>query len=271
MIKLNDEPFTFKHFNDGSARFTGPEVLTNPNTITWLYENDEEIVQLYYLGRHIRQNTTADLILKMPYVNSARQDRVRTYQDVFTLKYFCDIINSIGFNEVDIFDPHSDVTPALLNNVFVQRFLLKNLLYVLLNSYLTLDTVVAYPDAGSEKRYNTIIQRPYVVGVKERDWETGNLRSLQMFGSQHMIAGHPILLVDDIISRGSTLYEAAQRLKELGATDIYVYASHCENTVLLPNLNGQSLLDIPDLIKRVYTTNSIFTAHHPKVQIIHEF
>lgn len=271
MIKLNDEPFIFKHFNDGSARIKGPEILINPNTITWLYENDEEIVQLYYLGRHIRQNTTADLILKMPYVNSARQDRVKSDKDVFTLKYFCEIINSIGFNEVYIFDPHSDVTPALLNNVYIERFLLNHLLNALLNSFLPLDTIIAYPDNGSEKRYNTIIQRPYVVGVKERDWETGNLRSLQMFGSRHMIAGHPILLIDDIISRGSTLYEAAQRLKELDVTDIYVYASHCENTVLLPNLNGQSLLDIPDLIKRVYTTNSIFTKQHPKVQIIHNF
>ena len=86
-----------------------------------------------------------------------------------------------------------------------------------------------------------------------------------------MIAGHDIIIVDDIISRGSTLYLAAKQLKEMGCGDIYVWASHCENTVLQPHINGQSLMDIPNLITKVYTTNSIYCDNHPKITIIREF
>ena len=83
-----------------------------------------------------------------------------------------------------------------------------------------------------------------------------------------MIAGHDILLCDDILSRGSTIYLAARQLKDMGANDIYVYVSHCEPTVLKPNINGQSLLDIPDLITKVCTTNSLWrNVENDKVEV----
>ena len=94
---------------------------------------------------------------------------------------------------------------------------------------------------------------------------------MQVLGDTHIIAGHDILICDDIISRGSTLYLMGKALKEMGARDIYVYVSHCENTVLRKHLNGQSLLDIPNLITKIYTTNSIYCASHEKIEVIHYF
>jgi len=41
--------------------------------------------------------------------------------------------------------------------------------------------------------------------------------------------------------------------------------------VLKPHINGQSLLDIPNLITKIYTTNSIFRANHPKIEVVKEF
>ena len=56
------------------------------------------------------------------------------------------------------------------------------------------------------------------------------------------------------------------QLKENGAKNIYIYASHVEPTVL-----EYGLLDAPDL-KKIYTTNSIWrNVEHPKVEIINEF
>ena len=64
---------------------------------------------------------------------------------------------------------------------------------------------------------------------------------------------------------------AAKQLKDMGANSIYVWVSHCENTVLGPHIQGQSLLDIPNLITKVYTTNSIYLGNHPKVEVIKKF
>ena len=103
---------------------------------------------------------------------------------------------------------------------------------------------------------------PYAYGIKKRDWATGKIQGLEAAGCTEMIKGSNILIVDDICSRGGTFYHSAKKLKELGADKVYLYVSHCENTIL----EGEVLTS--GLIERVFTTDSIFTATHEKVEVI---
>ena len=271
MIKVDRREVQFKKFNDGTLRlrFIPPYALESGCIITWFYNNDEEMADLYFLVNHLRDNyKILYLILEMWYVPHARMDRIKEKDECFTLKHFCKFINSLNFNKVKIYDPHSNVTPALLDRVEVYRPTFE--INGLLDHYK--DATLFFCDEGGAKRYKDIIGDNYFAfGVKDREWSTQNISSLQVMGAKHMIAGHDILIVDDIISRGSTLYLAAKQLKEMGCNNIYVWASHCENTVLQPHINGQSLLDIPNLIEHVYTTNSIYTENHSKITVIQQF
>ena len=121
---------------------------------------------------------------------------------------------------------------------------------------------VCYPDEGSMKRYSGMIKEPYVFGVKRRDWATGKILGLDIIGNSDLVKGQDILIVDDICSRGGTFYHTAKKLKEMGAGDIYLYVTHCENTVL----EGDLLEG--DLIKQMFTTGSIFTKQHPKIEVL---
>ena len=107
---------------------------------------------------------------------------------------------------------------------------------------------------------------PYVFGCKIRNYETQKIEYLQILGNKHLLAGRDVLIVDDIISRGSTTRMMYTQLKENGVKDVYIYASHVEPTIL-----KYGLLDAPDL-KKVYTTNSIWrNVKHSKVEVIQEF
>ena len=266
MIKLNNKKVEFHHFNDGSCRFLC-EPVSSAN-ITWLYDNDEEIIQLYYLVSHLKAYKCA-IELTMPYVNSARQDRVQNKDDVFTLKYFCNLVNSLNMDKINIFDPHSRTTPALLNNVEVE--MPTDIIMDLLKEHSK--AILCFPDIGAMEKYSRYFNDDlfFAFGVKDRDWSSQKIKSLKIMGAKHMIAGHDILLCDDIVSRGSTIYLAATQLKELGAKNIYVYVSHCENTVLNHTETATGLLDIPNLITKLYTTNSIYRGNHPKIEVIKEF
>lgn len=270
MIKVNGEEVQFKKFNDGTLRLRyASRSLVDACVILWLYDSDEEMADLFFLVNHLREKYEFSyLILEMPYCPHARMDRCKEYEECFTLKYFCDFINSLHFNQVRIYDPHSNVATALLNNVRVEKP--EREIQYLLHTYP--NATLFFTDEGAQKRYKDIIGDTYFsFGVKEREWSTQKINSLQVLGAKHMIAGHDIIIVDDIISRGSTLYLAAKQLKGMGCGDIYVWASHCENTVLQPHINGQSLMDIPNLITKVYTTNSIYCDNHPNITIIREF
>jgi len=68
--------------------------------------------------------------------------------------------------------------------------------------------------------------------------------------------------VDDICSKGGTFYHSAKKLKELGAKEVYLYISHCENSIL----QGEVLTS--GLIERVFTTDSILTEEHEKITVL---
>ena len=274
MIKVDGNVIFVGSFPDGTmlAKYEHHFGRNWPGTtIFWKYENDREFLAVIYLVKHLRDHGANEIYLNMPYIPNARQDRVKGPEDVFTLKYFTELLNSLNLTRVEVLDPHSPVSEALIDNIMVlsPKLYIEEAVSKILWSGLGSvkpehnDTLMMfYPDEGAMKRYSDMVNRKYAFGIKKRDWKTGKIEGLDVAGAVDQISGKDILIVDDICSRGGTFYHSAKKLKELGAKDIYLYVSHCENTIL----DGE-LLD-GDLIKKVYTTDSIFTKSHEKIEVL---
>lgn len=266
MIKINGEVVNTKKFPDGTFLLKEDVPYDFKNyreaTITWMFENNEELVTLIYIVKHLNSHGITNLYLNMPYIPNSRQDRVKTTEDVFTLKYFAEVINWLNFDSVTVLDPHSSVSEALIDKIVIKhpdRYVWE----AIESKYIggTNNLTMFYPDEGAMKRYSTMFDLPYAFGIKKRDWKTGEIKGLDVSGMTDLIEGRKILIVDDISSRGGTFYHSAIKLKELGAKEIYLYVSHCENTILEGELLSSGLID------RVFTTNSIFTKEHEKVEV----
>ncbi len=260
MITLNGARIPLKHFMDGALDIKIDSTLLKTegtNTIEWLFDVNEELVVLFFLTRHLQSKGLSDIELYMPYIPNARKDRAQREQDVFSLKYFSEIINSLQFKRVTVLDPHSVVSEALIDRISVitpEKYIFSVL------EELNDATVLFYPDEGAVKRYSKTIGRGSVYGMKVRDTDTRAIDSLRIFGDVDRIEGSDILMVDDICASGDTLCIAARKLKELGAVNIFAYVSHCENTVL-----GSKLLSE---ITMLYTTESIFRGNDPKIRVM---
>ena len=266
MIKLNGEIVNINHFPDGTLLLKEESKWCGggAHKIEWYFESNEELLALFFLTKHLRSfDNTRKINLSLPYIPNARQDRVKNSEDVFTLKYFADIINYLNFNNVQVLDPHSSVSEALINNVVVcnpKNYIEKALRRI--ESQYNYEQVLAfYPDEGAMKRYSGLLDRPYAFGIKKRDWATGKIEGLDVAGSIDKIKDSRILIVDDICSKGGTFYHSAKKLKEFGAKEIYLYVTHCENTILEGDLLTSGL------VEKVYTTNSIFTKEHEKIEV----
>lgn len=267
MIRINKNDISVNKFPDGTLLLKetvledgGKQEWKKEATITWLFENNEELVTLIYLAGHLRSHGITNLSLDMPYIPNARQDRVKNEEDVFTLKYFAQVINWLDFTSVTVLDPHSTVSEALFDRIRVktpETFVRK----VIDRIGGTKNLTMFYPDEGACKRYAGMFSLPYAFGIKNRDWETGDIKGLDVSGMTDYIRDRKILIMDDISSRGGTFYFSAKKLKELGAKEIYLYVSHCENTIL----EGDVLTS--GLIEKVFTTNSIFTQKHERIEV----
>ena len=264
MLKINGSEIVQGSFPDGTLLVKyAPEKECGYAEIDWHYENDRELVTLIYLAKHLNAHGISRIKLFMPYIPNARQDRVKSDEDVFTLKYFAQVINSLDFESVTVLDPHSTVSEALIDRLVIQSPK-ENVRRVI--SEITqnegAEPFMFYPDEGASKRYSGMVTLPYAFGIKKRDWKTGKILGLDVSGNTEEIKGKSVLIVDDICSKGGTFLFSAKKLKELGAENIYLYVSHCEKTIL----SGELITS--GLIKKIYTTDSICNFEHELINII---
>lgn len=261
MIKVNDFIVNQNHFPDGTLHIDLPTLSDNWVKIKWNYENDAELFTLVCIRRHYEEYPA---ILIMPYIPHARMDRVKEKNDVFTLKYFCEVINDLKFNKVIVTDPHSNVASALINRVVIDDAS-ENISAAIISfeSDHEDNAALFFPDEGAMKRYaDNYTEFPFAFGMKKRDWTTGKILGLNIMQKENIV-GKDVLIIDDICSRGGTFYYSAKALLEAGAKSVSLYVTHCENTIL------EGKIFTSGMIEKVYTTPSLVHKDELKNKIIY--
>lgn len=121
MIKLNGVEIKLDKYPDGTFLFKDIPPIGGwcRDNIEWFFESMEELTAVEYITRYCWDHRVVPN-LYMPYIPDARMDRVKHENELFTLKYFAQTINSLHFGKVEVLDPHSDVSAALFNKVHVE-------------------------------------------------------------------------------------------------------------------------------------------------------
>jgi ribose-phosphate pyrophosphokinase len=263
MIRLNGKPLEFKQFPNGEIMLDINDVddyvfCNEVVMVDFRFETNADLFELLILKKYLDDTCKKSKGLFIAYMPYSRMDRVSEAY-AFTLKFVADFINSLNFDKVLIGEPHSDVTPALINRSLVSHYI--KYLLPIAEREIGFDPAVDYiywPDVTAEKRYSKITSNPnQIIGMKERDFKTGKITGLKTYGEIKGVKPK-VIMVDDLCSRGGTFIMGARMLKEQGAGDIYLVVGHCESTIF----DGEILTT--DLIKKVYTTNSIIPLQNAK-------
>jgi ribose-phosphate pyrophosphokinase len=168
--------------------------------------NANDLVELLAAVDAIKRAKPARLGLFIPYFPAARQDRLEPCR-AFTLKIYADLINRLEADCVVVADPHSDVTPALLNNckVIKQSEIVSDAFTEHGMSMPESDYIgVIAPDLGAAKKANEVaaaLHIPCIQAKKKRDPKTG---ALSGFDCELLWREGKYLMVDDIADGGGT-------------------------------------------------------------------
>lgn len=258
--------------------FNGGEINVNLDTRLALYDHEvisvkaniadaEGIMTLALIKDAIDRLLDAKFVsLEMGYVPYARQDRVCNRGEALSIKVFCNMINAMEFQQVVILDPHSDVTPALLDNVVTLTPNSALIASSLTRKLFAKNMTLVAPDAGATKKVEKVAEHfgglEVVQGIKKRDTKTGELSGFGFIGD---VRGKDLLIVDDICDGGGTFIGLAEKLKEGGAKSISLYVSH---GIFSKGL--EPLLDT--YFDMIYTTDSFNSGlSNPRLEIISWF
>ena len=196
----------------------------------------------------LKQLNVEYITVVIPYFPGARQDRVIAKGEALTVKVYTDILNTYHLKEVVVYDVHSDVAPALLNNSriinnfsFIERVI----------SELPKDNLVLIsPDGGALKKIYKLAAHlkdfPVIECSKIRDLETGKLSHFNVYTND--LKNKNCLIIDDICDGGGTFIGLAKALKNKNANSLYLAISH--------GIFSKGFNHLNQYFKHIYTTNS---------------
>lgn len=254
MIKINNYILTPTIFPDGTSQVwkLPKEILkAQDHSIIWNFEHEREIIDLLSLNKLL--NFSKRIILHIPYLPYARQDKEISNDKTWNLRLFANLINRMECDLVTTVDVHNS---ELTENLFIN---FKNIevgyLHEKLIKELNPDYIV-YPDLGAKIRYKIDYVKSLVF-CKTRDQLTGNIIGHEISHKDSYIKyhapqnGEKFLIIDDIIDGGATFISLAKKLrKENKDITIYLFGTHGIFS------KGRSILHDAG-IEKIFTTNSL--------------
>jgi ribose-phosphate pyrophosphokinase len=217
--------------------------------------NDKLCRLLFFLGA-LRDASAGRITAVIPYLCYARKDRKSKTRDPVTTRYVAAMFEAVGVDHVITLDVHNlaafqnawRITTDHLEarKLFVQYF------KPLLNDK---ELVVVSPDAGGVKRaeefrqaFRNSLGREISAAFVEKYRSEGIISGQAVIGD---VAGKSAIIIDDMISSGTTLARAAEALRVRGATSVFAAATHG----VFSTKADDSLSNAP--LDRIAITNSV--------------
>ena len=210
------------------------------------------IMELLLLIDAAKRASAARVTVVMPYYGYSRQDRKDQPRVAIGAKLLANMIVTAGAHRVLGLDFHQHQLQGFFDipvdhlyamPVFAAHYRKKN--------FAEGELVVVAPDVGSAKMARGFAKRlnGTLAIIDKRRPKANVSEVMNVVGD---VEGMHCVLVDDMIDTAGTVSEASRALKDMGARDIYVCATHA----LLSGQARERLVNAP--IKEVAVTNTIF-------------
>lgn len=221
---------------------------------------NENIMELLIMIDAAKRASAGRITAVMPFYGYRRQDRKTESREPITAKLVADLLTAAGADRVVVIDLHSGQVQGFFNipldNLTAEPLILNYLRGMKLPNL----TVVA-PDVGSAKGardFARLLDAEMAVISKKRGVHD-EVETVSLIGE---VAGKNIAIIDDEISTGGTIVNAAKILKENGAGDIYVAVTH-------PILAGNAIEKLNAApIKELIVTDTIPIAENKMMEKI---
>ena len=245
---------SIEEIESNSFLFSGGEVhiklqgSADDVLISTRLNDSNDIMKLLLSVDALRRGGTKNISVFIPYLPYARQDRVMVAGEPLSIKVMCNLINSCGFEKVYVYDVHSEVSLALLENCE----LISN--YSLVKEVLKdrTDYLLVSPDAGALKKIYKLAEAltytdDIVLCNKVRDVSNGRIKQITV--DQNDLQGKDCFIIDDICDGGATFVGVAKELKKRNAGKVSLIVSH--------GIMSHGETELVDWIDHIYTTDSI--------------
>lgn len=239
-------------FSDGETRVEiesnvrGKDVFVIQPTCA---PGNEHIMELLIIIDALRRASASRITAVIPYYGYARQERKSAPRTPITAKLVADLLTSAGLSRLLTVELHTGAVQGFFN-MPVDHLFSKPVFFEHLEKLKLQNPIVVSPDAGGVERARALaklLNCGLAIVDKRRD-KPGVSQIMHLIGD---VAGKEAILIDDIVDTAGTLSQAADVLKDKGATRVFAVATH-------PVLSGPAVERIEQsAIETLYVTDTI--------------
>ena len=188
---------------------------------------NDNLVELLIIADALYRSSAGRITAVIPYYGYARQDRrVRSRRVPISAKVIAAMISNVHIDRVLIVDLHSEQVQGFfdvpVDNIYASGVLLGDILDKKLENL----TVVS-PDVGGVVRARAVAKGlgddTNLAIIDKRRPEPNKAEVMNIIGN---VSGKACVIVDDLVDTAGTLCNAANALKEHGASSVTAYATH---------------------------------------------
>ncbi len=216
-------------FPDGELRVAVAPAAATTILYAPLDQPNDKLITLLFAAEALRRGGAKRLVLVAPYLCYMRQDTAFHAGEAISQRAMGDLLANTVDRVVTV-DAHLHRTPDI-QSVF-PGIEAENLsaMPVIANALarqgIDPATIVIGPDIESEPWVSDIASRLQLLHTVARKTRHGDRSVAVSFADPGLLTGRPALLVDDIVSSGTTLIEAAKALTAMGATTVDAVVTH---------------------------------------------
>jgi len=192
--------------------------------------NDKICKLLFFIGA-LRDASAARVTAVVPYLAYGRKDRKTRPRDPVTTRYLAMLLEAVGADRILAIDVHN---LAAFQNAFrcPADHLEARVLFARHFANVLGDepVVVLSPDVGGMKRAEAFRQtlahalgREFELGFMEKRRALGKVSGETLYAQ---VEGRAVVMIDDLISTGTTMGRAARACLEQGASRVFAAATH---------------------------------------------
>jgi ribose-phosphate pyrophosphokinase len=253
-------------FSDGEIRVRiletvrGADVFVIQPTCPPVNDN---LMELLIIIDALRRASVRKVIAVVPYYGYARQDRKQMGRVPISARLVANLIETAGADRVLTMDLHAGQIQGFFNipvdNLRADPIFAPHYRKAMTDAA---DAVIVSPDVGGTARARMLAEQldlPLAVLEKRRPPEGTGIKVLRVIGE---VKSKRVIILDDIVSSGETLVQAAQTLLDHGATEVYAYCTH-------GIFSGRALETLAaSPLKKVVVTNTISHEQAEKSAIV---
>ncbi len=185
---------------------------------------NDNMMELLVMADALKRASAGSVTAVMPYYGYARQDKKVAPRTPITAKLVADLLSVAGVTRVVALDLHAGQIQGFFNvpfdHIFALPVFLNHLRPTLHNR-----PVFVSPDAGGVERTRAYAKRMSAdLAIIDKRREQANISEVMNIVGE--VKGRQCVVLDDMIDTGGTLCNAAQALKDNGASSVLAVATH---------------------------------------------